>query len=260
MTYRLLALDLDGTIMDRGSALSPRIKRVIERVLEKGVVVTLATGRVFGSALPFVQELGIRDPIISSQGAVIKALRKQPLAEWTMPLTLTHQLIAAAREAGVKLSAYVGDTLYLEGQSLPSYPSSVEVKVVEDLSSSLLCEPHKIRLEGEEEVIRALTSLLSERFRGLLSLARPDPFSLQATHHEASKGQGLAYLARHLGILREEVMAIGDYDNDVDMVAWAGLGVAVGNACPPLLAVADEVVPPCDEEGAAVAVERHILR
>jgi len=109
-------------------------------------------------------------------------------------------------------------------------------------------------------VIRALASLLSERFQGLLNLARPEPFSLQVTHREASKGQGLAYLARHLGIPREEVMAIGDYDNDVDMVKWAGLGVAVGSAAPRLLAVADEIVPTVDEDGAAVAIERHILK
>ncbi len=260
MTYRLLALDLDGTIMGRSSALSSRIKRVVERVLEKGVVVTLATGRVFGSALPFAQELGIRDPIISSQGAMIRAPLKRPLAEWTIPLALAHQLIAVAREAGLKLSAYVGDTLYLEGQSPRVYPPSVEVRAVEGLFFSLPGEPHKMRFQGEEGVIRTLESPLSERFQGFLNLARPDPFSLQATHHQASKGQGLAYLARHLGIPREEVMAIGDYDNDVDMVAWAGLGVAVGNASPRLLAVADEIVPPLDEEGAVVAIERYILK
>jgi len=260
MSYRLLALDLDGTVMGRSSALSTRVKRVVERVLEKGVVVTLATGRVFGSALPFAQELGIRAPIISSQGAMIRAPRRRPLAEWTIPLPLAHQFIAVAREAGVKMSAYVGDTVYLEGQCPLIYPSSVEVKVVEDLFSSLPGEPHKMRLEGDEEAIQNLTSLLSERFRGLLNLSRPDPFSLQATNREASKGQGVAYLARHLGIPREEVMAIGDYDNDVDMVAWAGLGVAVGNASPRLLAVADEIVPPLDEDGAAVAIERYILK
>jgi len=169
-------------------------------------------------------------------------------------------LIAVAREAGLKLSAYMGDTLYLEGQSPRAYPPSVEVRVVEDLFSSLPGKPHKMRFEGDAEVIRALASLLSEQFQGLLNLARPDPFSLQATHPQASKGLGLAYLARHLGIPREAVMAIGDYDNDVDMVAWAGLGVAVGNASPRLLAVADEIVPPFDEEGAAVAIERYILK
>lgn len=260
MTYRLLALDLDGTVMGRSSDLSPRVKRVVERALEKGVVVTLATGRVFGSALPFAQELGIIAPIISSQGAMIRAPLKRPLMEWTIPLALAHRLIAVAREVGLKLSAYVGDTLCLEGQSPWVYPPSVEVRVVEDLFSSLPGEPHKMRFEGDEEVIQALASLLLGRFQGLLNLARPDPFSLQATHPQASKGQGLAYLARYLGIPREEVMAIGDYDNDVDMVAWAGLGVAVGNASPRLLAVADEVVPPLDEEGAAVAIERYILK
>ncbi len=260
MTYRLLALDLDGTVVKQDLTISPRVKDAVERVLEKGVVVTLATGRVFGSALTFAQELGIKAPIISSQGAMIGAPRKRPLAEWTIPLALAHRLIALAREAGLKLSAYVGDTLCLEGPSPWVYPPSVEVRVVEDIFSSLPDEPHKMRFEGDEGVIRASLSLLSEQFRGLLNLARPDPFSLQATHPQASKGQGVAYLARHLEIPRQEVMAIGNYDNDVDMVAWAGLGVAVGNASPRLLAVADEIVPPLDEEGAAVAIERHILK
>lgn len=259
MTYRLLALDLDGTVVKRDLTISPRVKDVVGRVLERGVEVTLATGRVFGSALPFTQELGIRAPIISSQGAMIRAARKRPLAEWIIPLALTQQLITVGREAGVKVSAYVGDTLCLESQSLWVYPPSVEVRVVDDLLSSLPGEPHKMRFEGDEGVIQALASLLPERFRGLLNLARPDPFSLQATHPLASKGQALAYLAHHLGIPREEVVAMGDYDNDVDMVKWAGLGVAVGNASPRLLAVADEIVPPLDEEGAVVAIERHIL-
>lgn len=259
MAYRLLALDLDGTIIGRTSALSPRVKRAVEQVLDKDVVVTLATGRAFGSALPFAQELGIKAPFISSQGAMIRALHKRPLAEWTIPLATAHRLIVAAREAGLEFSAYMGNTLYLEGQSPRPYPSSIEVRVVEDLFSSLPGEPHKMRFEGQEDVIQALAPLLSERFRGLINIARAEPVSLQATHYEASKGQGLAYLARHLGIPREEVMAIGDYDNDVDMVKWAGWGVAMGNASPRLLAVADEVVPSLQEDGAAVAIERYIL-
>jgi Cof subfamily protein (haloacid dehalogenase superfamily) len=260
MNYRLLALDLDGTIMGRGSSPSPRVKRAVREAMGKGVKVTLATGRVLGSALPFAQDLGLTDPLISSQGALVCAPFCEPLARWTIPLDLASRSIELAREAGLRASAYVGDLLYLEGRGPSlSYPPSVEMRVVEDLLSSLQEEPLKVRFEGPREVIERWAVTLSQEFQGRLNLSRPDPASLQATHAEASKGRALAYLAHHLGISREEVMAIGDYDNDADMVAWAGLGVAVGRSSPLLLAVADEVAPPLEEEGAAIAIERHIL-
>jgi hydroxymethylpyrimidine pyrophosphatase-like HAD family hydrolase len=82
---------------------------------------------------------------------------------------------------------------------------------------------------------------------------------VEVTAPEASKGQALARLAAHLGVAQSATMAIGDHDNDVSMIAWAGLGVAMGNASPAAKSAADVIAPPLEEEGAAWAIERYVL-
>ncbi len=267
MTYRLLALDLDGTVVRQDLTISPRVKEAVEGAMAKGVTVTLATTRMFSSALPFAQRLGVTTPIISFQGALIRAEGEgKPLLRRTMPLEVARRLVGLARQWGCSTSFYLEDSLYIEGASddvlsaVKARLPSLHIEAVPDLLPFLQSEPMKMVLQGEEAAIETVAPELAKRFCGLLHAARTSPQALGATHIEASKGQGLAHLARHLEIPREEVMAIGDYDNDVDMVAWAGLGVAVGNASRRLLAVADEIVPPLDEDGAAVAIERYILR
>lgn len=94
---------------------------------------------------------------------------------------------------------------------------------------------------------------------GRLHVVRSHRFFVEGNPLQATKGQALARLAGWLGIARSEVMAIGDQGNDTDMVAWAGLGVAMGNAVPQVKAVADYIAPPVDEDGAAVAIERFLV-
>ncbi len=109
------------------------------------------------------------------------------------------------------------------------------------------------------EQAAALDEELRARFAGRLRIVRSYRIFVEGNPLEASKGQGLARLAAHLSIPQQEVMAIGDQDNDADMVAWAGFGVAMGNGSPAVKAVADYVAPPVEEDGAAEAIERFVL-
>jgi hydroxymethylpyrimidine pyrophosphatase-like HAD family hydrolase len=138
-------------------------------------------------------------------------------------------------------------------------PIQEKVHTVADLKDVLGSGPTKIAVTVEAEQGPAVNDLLQKQFAGRLQIVRPFAYSVEATHLSASKGQALAFLASKLGIKQSETMAIGDHDNDTDMVAWAGLGVAMGNGSAAVKAAADYVAPPIEEEGAAQAIEHFVL-
>jgi len=263
---RLLALDLDGTIVSDGIRISPRVRDVLCEALHAGVLVTLASGRAFYITRLFAHELGIRAPLICYQGALVQdSDGGEVYVHHRVRPDLAHELIDLARQQGWGLCTYVNDQLYAEelGPLLRFYaeyaPIVEEVHTVADLKAILASGPTKLAVTVEIEQAAGVSDLLRERFGGRLRIVRPFAYSVEVTDLSATKGQALSFLAHRLGIEQAETMAIGDNDNDVDMLAWAGLGVAMGNAPAAVKASADYVAPPIEEDGAAQAIERFVL-
>ena len=119
--------------------------------------------------------------------------------------------------------------------------------------------PDKFIVIAEPEEADAIVPELRQRFAERLRIVRSHRNFVEGNPLDASKGQALACLAAHLGIPQSQTAAVGDNDNDADMVAWAGLGMAMGNAHPDLKAIADVILPPVEQDGAAVAIEKYIL-
>jgi len=266
LPIRLLALDLDGTIIDDRMRASPRVQRALRLAQDAGVHVTLATGRFFHSTRAFANALGIHEPLICFQGALIQDPDTgEVYLRCGVPLDLAHEFIGFVHDHDWDLCLYIGDRLYAEKvtPSLRFYaeysPIKEELSVVDDLRAFLSCAPTKILLVVEPEQAAAVSDVLRERFRGRLRIVRSHTCFVEATNLRASKGQALSFLAKRLGVTQAGTMAIGDNDNDADMVGWAGLGVAMGNASDAVRAVADYVAPSIDEDGAAEAIERFIL-
>ncbi len=263
--YKLLAADLDDTLVGEDMIFSPRVKAAIRGAIERGVLVTLATGRTFRSVLPMAQELGIKAPLISYQGGLIKDLSSgEVLYERVIPLPLAQEFVRFVQERGLQLNVYLDDNTYTERirseAELYFQLSGVPIHTVGDLLSFLDRDPAKFMvISSDAATADRLVSQLKERFDGQLEITKSYPTFIEGIPLGVSKGKALAYLADHLGIAQEETMAIGDQDNDADMVAWAGLGVAVGNATQAVMAAADYVAPPIWEDGAAEAIERFIL-
>jgi Cof subfamily protein (haloacid dehalogenase superfamily) len=262
--YKLLACDLDGTLMDETFTFTPRVKAAVAQAVDCGVGVTIATGRAYPSALSCAQELGITLPLICTQGGLVKDPRTgQVLHRAAMPPPLAHEVIALSQQRGWHLTLYVDDQVYLTGFQGPrlfyEQMFSLPLHIVGDLSAVVTRPPDKFIVIAEPEEADAIMPELRQRFAGRLRVVRSHRNFVEGNPLDASKGQALARLAAHLSIPQSQTAAVGDNDNDADMVAWAGLGMAMGNAHPDLKAIADVILPPVEQDGAAVAIEKYIL-
>jgi Cof subfamily protein (haloacid dehalogenase superfamily) len=263
---RLLATDLDGTLMDDDMVLkSARVRQAIARALARGVVVTLATGRMFDFTVPFARDLHITAPLICYQGGLIQALdAESPLYRATMEPALVRDVLEWRAGRGWHLVLYADGDVFLDQRRHPDsfYHDMLGQRLVwvDDLRAVLEHhEPVKFIIFVEPHEADTVLADLRQRFGRRVELARSHALIVEGNPPGVSKGDALRRLAAHLGIPRSHVMAVGDQDNDVSMVSWAGLGVAMGNGSPTTKAVADWIAPPVSEDGAAVAIERFIL-
>jgi len=265
LPYRLLALDLDGTIVNGSLQVSARTRDALRAALDSGVHVTLASGRPFAGTRLFANDLGIREPLICHQGAIVRDPDSgEVYLRRSLPRQLAHEFVDTVREHGWDLCLTLDDELYVE-RLTPALlvlsdlsPVPTEAHVVADLKA-LPDNPLRLLVVVEADQASVVENLLQNRFAGRLLIVRSFARFVEATDLAASKGQALAFLAQKLGVTQAETMAIGDNDNDVDMVAWAGLGVAMGNGSTAVKAVANHITETIAEDGAALAIERFIL-
>lgn len=266
MPIRLLALDLDGTLIGDTLRVSPRVRRALRQAIDAGVHVTLATGRSFRQTRHYAQQLGIATPLICYQGALVQ----DPASEAVLfccavPVPLAREFVDLARaqrwSLGVVTDAGLHTERVTEGVRFFAEYGPIAEPVIEvpSLDAVLSDEPIKLIVVTAEERAGAVSDLLAAHFDGRLRIVRSFTCFVEGTNLAASKGQALAFLAQRLGVTQVETMAIGDHDNDADMVAWAGWGVAMGNASAAVKAAAAYVAPPLEEDGAAVAIERFVL-
>jgi Cof subfamily protein (haloacid dehalogenase superfamily) len=265
MPYRLLALDLDGTVMGADLVIPDAVCEGVAGLRARGVHVTIATGRMFGATLPFARQLGIADPIICYQGALVRhAQTGAVVVHHTMPPADAAEGVEVLLAADIFTIAYIDEKLCIAGRRpeldayLRFHPEGAEVVVEPDLPglvrSSLTT---KILFVAEPDVVGRTLGELGPRFAGRLTLTRSHELFGELTALGVSKGTALAELAAGLGIAREEVVAIGDQENDLSMITWAGLGLAMGNAIPAVQAAAAAVLPPVVEAGVAEAIRRY---
>jgi Cof subfamily protein (haloacid dehalogenase superfamily) len=265
MSYKFLIMDLDDTILPRAGDISERSKQAIRRAQEAGILVSLASGRTFGSASKFARELGIDLPLITHQGALIKdPASGQVLYEDLIPSDMMREIITFSREHDLHLNLYMDDDVFVEreGEELEIYTdlSRKGGTPIPDLTVKLDRNPTKfIVVSRTPERTEAILPLLRASFSDHLSILRSHPLLIEGVMPTVSKGRALSMLADHLGVSRAETVAIGDNENDVDMLTWAGLGLAMGNAAPEVQAAADYVLPPIWEEGAAYGIEHYVL-
>jgi Cof subfamily protein (haloacid dehalogenase superfamily) len=263
---RLLALDLDGTLMDDSMVIkSDRVRRAIAAAQARDVIVTLATGRMFDFLLPFARDLGITAPLICYQGGLIQSPGAEtPIYRATMEPALIGEALALKAHRGWHFVLYAGDGVFLDERRHPEqfYRDMLGERLVwvDNLASVLeRHKPIKFLVFVEPHEAEGVLAELRQQFAGQMGLTRSHAKIIEGNPWGVSKGDALRRLSEHVGVQRVEVMAIGDQDNDLPMIAWAGLGVAMGNGSPAVKAAADWVAPPVTEDGAAVAIERFIL-
>ncbi len=222
--------------------------------------VLLVTGRMFRSVLPYAREAGIVDPLVCYQGAVVaepesgRFLRHEPI-----PLELAREVIEHVVPAGYHLNCYVNDELYVaevtpEARAYADF-QGLTIHPVGDLLAWLAEPPTKLVAVGDPQALDGFEIGIKRHFDGRLFIAKSLPYFLEFASPEVTKGTGVAFVAEHLGFGPEETVAFGDGENDVELLEWAGYGVAVANAHERVLELADHVCPSVDEEGVASVLE-----
>lgn len=271
MTIRLIAIDIDDTLLDDQHAIVPANAAAIRDAVEAGVYVTLATGRMFASMQRYARELGL-DPttnLIAYNGALVRNLQGEDFLHRPVPKSLVIELAELAQQVGATLNVYVDDRLYVEKMNddveLYMGIADIEANPVGDLVAFAQDLPDdsgstKALMIFEPAAAEEWEKRLQETYHGQLEIVRSKPQFLELTAPDVSKGEALRQLADSLGIEREQVMAIGDSYNDISMLEYAGLGVAVENAPEVVRAVADASVSSNLAAGVAEAVQRFALR
>jgi Cof subfamily protein (haloacid dehalogenase superfamily) len=215
---------------------------------------------MFRSVRPYLEAAGIDDPVICYQGAVVadpatgRFLRHEPI-----PVELARETIVALQEEGFHVNCYVNDELYVARitPAAERYTSFQRLPVHEvgDLVSWLSDPPTKLVSIDDPEKLDVLEARMKERFAGRLYISKSLPFFLEFASPEVTKGSGLDFVSAHLGFTRERTVAFGDGENDVELLKWPAFGIAVANAHPRVLGVADWVCPSAEEEGVAQVIE-----
>jgi hypothetical protein len=261
--FRLAALDLDDTLLGPDHQISPRNEAAVQRLVKAGMEVIIASGRMHASTLPFAQQLGLAGPVLSYNGALVKVSQTGEIYHHLpVPAALAAEIVEFAEENELPVNYYLDDRLRVKERTFWSdlYHSRTK-SVIHEVGSLRQydgSEPTKMIILGPPEQGKKLAEELGERYRGQLNILISNPEYLEIMHSEVSKAYGLKSIGERLGIAAQEMIAFGDSGNDIAMLEYAGLGVAMGNARPEVKAVADFIAHRNDEDGFALAVEECI--
>ena len=264
---KLIASDLDGTMLDSSGQIPEKNLRAIAEAIRAGVIVTISTGRMYSSAASFARKLDLGStPIICYNGAMIRSETGDTPMHLRLDLDVAREMLAIFRERGTYVQSYIDDELYVNDSSDRDFlhyqkhfgiiGTAIGDKVFEPQTP-----PTKLLTKTNGfEASRTLIKEFSERFKGRVYVTSSNEDFVEMMNPEADKGKCLRKLADILGIPMENVMALGDGDNDVEMIKCAGLGVAMANARDETKSCARDIAPSNDGCGVAWAIEKYVLK
>ena len=259
---KMIATDIDGTILKWSYDYSQCVKQCIKRLENAGIKVVLVTGRMHCAALGIAKELGVTTPIVSYQGGMIKEFYKcnDVLCRNDMDPHRAMEIIEWARENDVHINLYMDDVLYVEH----------DTEVVRKYTDARFIDYHVCSFDNLEiknvNKIRAIdfdnpervtgwVNQLSQKYHDLYVI-KSTPYFCEIAGREATKGNAVKFLQDKWGIKKEEILAIGDQDNDIELLKAGGIAVAMGNATDELKAYADYITDTVENDGWVKAVEK----
>lgn len=263
---RLVATDLDGTLLNQEWKISPRNIQAIRQAVENGVKVTLATGRMAVATRRYAHELGLDVPIITYHGALVEqAISGEVLYRKVVPVELAAEIVEHLLMKGIHTQIFIKDRVFVRKANAYSdeYGKISSLKVEEaDVYKLLQKEPEgleKILCIGEVDVLKKVEDELKEIYGEKLHFTSSKANFFDMVHPEVNKGTALKALSDQWEIQADEVMALGDSINDKEMITFAGIGVAMENAHPEIKKIANHITSSNREDGVAKAIEKFVL-
>lgn len=267
--YKLLALDMDGTLLKEDKTISMENIAAIEHAKKKGVKVVLATGRPLKGINNYLSTLNLKqdeDYAVTYNGAIVQNTKTgQPISKTLMSLEDLIYLYKLSLELGVGIHAFT-----TEGLITPSNPNKytilehtindIPLNIVDFRTLSPDTKIIKVLWADEPQKLKAATKKLPKDIHEKYTCVLSSPFFYEFLNINSNKGTGVALLAKSLSIKPQEVICIGDAGNDIHMIKYAGLGVAMGNAFPETKAVADYITTTNEENGVANVINKFILQ
>jgi len=277
--YKMLVTDMDYTLLNREKKISERNREAFGKALEKGVHMVVATGRIYTSARVYAKLLGVNTPIIASNGAIIReaAFNDPEDTEKTIFRDILNkgalgEMIRLTHKYGLVGHFFTEDTIYSEQLMNVSLrytewnkylgeEDQVKIRIVDDLEEALLQQDTGILkcviVDSDSEKLIGLRNEIDAT--GLVSVSQSMKDNLEVMNKGVTKGNAVRILAEMYGIDRKEIIAIGDNENDISMIEYAGLGIAMGNAEEVLKKAADYITGDYLADGVAEAIEKFIL-
>jgi Cof subfamily protein (haloacid dehalogenase superfamily) len=260
---QLIATDIDGTLLNSQHQLTPRTEAALRTALARGVKVVIATGKTRASTLDLTSHLALRMPGVYVQGLVIYDEADNVIHQQLLDLGVLREVLDFAADTDYELMVYSGMRIFAQHdgpytQRMVRYHEP-HPHILNPLHSLIDATPiNKLQFFDTAERIRRIREQVEPLLHGRAVLTMPNYEILEVLPVGASKGAGLAHLLAHMGIDPAHVLALGDGENDIEMLQLAGVGVAMGNAMPRLKAVADHVTASNDEDGVADAIAQFI--
>lgn len=269
MKYKLIALDIDGTLLDSSHKITDKVKESIRKSKEKGVKVVLCTGRPLTGVKKLLEELNLveeGDYVATFNGALVQDTFKQSaISHITLNYDHLCELNDLSQEVGSRSHFYDTKSLYTFNKDISDYTvfesyltsSHLNAADLSDIDEDILIS--KFMMIDHPEILDECIKKIPEEFYEKYTIVRSTPAFLEFLNPNANKGTGIDLLAKKLGIKREEVICVGDADNDRHMIEYAGLGVAMGNATDSIKEIADYVTYSNNEDGVAHVIDKFIL-
>ncbi len=265
MKKKLLVLDIDGTLTDSAKNISAATKKAIQDILLKGHKVILASGRPTPGMRRYEKELELErygGYLLSFNGArIIECRSGEIVYQRFLPLTLLPGLYAFAKENGCGLVTYFGEDV------ISAFPADKYVRIeagingmpirqVDDILNFVDFSIHKCLMTADPEKAGVLVEQMQKRWGDVASIYRSEPYFMEIMPYNVNKATGLERILEALGMKREDMVCCGDGFNDISMIQFAGVGVAMGNAQPVVKEAADYITAANDRDGLVEVIDR----
>lgn len=257
---KLVATDIDGTLVKWDTRVSDGVKNCVKKLQENGVKVVLVTGRMHCATKHLRDELGLNSPVVSYQGGLIKDSDGKTLYQENLDSDCAKEIINWAHKNDVHLNLYIDDKLYVEkdddcvkkytdGKFVPYTVCPFESLKIENVNKILAID------YGNAERVTGWVNELQAKFPELY-IVKSTPFFCEIGSPMAKKSLGVEFLAKHWNLSQDEILTIGDQNNDIELLKAGGVKVAMGNATPELKECANFITDSVENDGFVKAIDK----